>query len=893
MDAPRPHLPIILIAFGLLVAADASGYTLFESDPVRPIAAAPGGHRLAVANTPEGTVEIFRVAADGLHPVGSVPVGVEPVAVAWNGPDEIWAVNHVSDSVSIIALDGRAERDPRRPPGVVRRTLHVGDEPRDIVITADRAFITTAHRGQAGPDPQLGTGGIGRADVWVFPTAVDRRSLGGRPETIITLFADTPRALAVSPDGRTVYAAGFRTGNGTTTVFDRAVEAAGGRPEPLEDAAGVRQLPTGLIVGHDGEHWRSEDGRIWDDLVKFDLPDLDVFAIDAAADPPAALAGRAWAGVGTVLFGMAVHPETGEVVVANTDGRNRTRFEGFGERATTVRGDLHRARISLLDGDDRVRTRWLNPHLAGLDAPTPADRDASIATPMAPVISDDGRTLYVAGFGSSALGLFDMADLRADRHGPARQIAVSGGGPSGIVLDEDNGRAYVTTRFDNGVSVIDLAAGVEINKHLLANPEPEAIRAGRPLLYDARATSANGEASCAGCHVFGDTDHLAWDLGDPDQTTVLNPNPLVPLITQPPIEFTVHFQALKGPMSTQSLRGMDNHGPMHWRGDRTGGASAASVQPDGGAYDERAAFESFMPAFVTLLGRESPIDPDDMQALTDFALALTYPPNPIRRLDDRDTPMQARGRAIYFGEITDGVSNCNGCHTLDPAGNAEFDVERPGFFGSDGRSSFDGISQIMKIPHLRNAYQKVGMFGVPATDASLPLQPDFGQHTGPQIRGFGFAHDGAVDTLYRFFSARQFAPREPGFLGDDDPGNPGLGLDLGGLVDRAALAAFVHGFPSNLAPIVGHQITVDWRNRLFALPRLWLMRGEAERGACDLVAHARPHRRMRGALYVGGGQLQVDDGGLVRFEHAIWIDRITFTCVPPGEGDRYAFDRLR
>ena len=28
---------------------------------------------------------------------------------------------------------------------------------------------------------------------------------------------------------------------------------------------------------------------------------------------------------------------------------------------------------------------------------------------------------------------------------------------------------------------------------------------------------------------------------------------------------------MKGPMTTQSLRGMANHGPMHWRGDRTGG----------------------------------------------------------------------------------------------------------------------------------------------------------------------------------------------------------------------------------------------------------------------------------------------------------------------------------
>jgi len=196
-----------------LMPAEAAAYTLFESDPVRPIAASPDGRVLAVANTPEGTVEFLQVGRRGVRAFGSVPVGVEPVAVAWNGAGEVWAVNHLSDSVSIIEIDPWARSDRARPPGVVIRTLHVGDEPRDIVITGGRAYITTAHRGQAGPGPQLSTPGVGRADVWVFDTRGERLSMGGTPQTIITLFTDTPRALAVSPDGARVYAAGFRTGN--------------------------------------------------------------------------------------------------------------------------------------------------------------------------------------------------------------------------------------------------------------------------------------------------------------------------------------------------------------------------------------------------------------------------------------------------------------------------------------------------------------------------------------------------------------------------------------------------------------------------------------------------------------------------------------------------------
>ena len=37
-----------------------------------------------------------------------------------------------------------------------------------------------------------------------------------------------------------------------------------------------------------------------------------------------------------------------------------------------------------------------------------------------------------------------------------------------------------------------------------------------------------------------------------------------------------------------------------------------------------------------------------------------------------------------------------------------------GFFGTDGESSIEGEPQEFKIPHLRNLYQKVGMFGMPA-----------------------------------------------------------------------------------------------------------------------------------------------------------------------------------
>ena len=52
-------------------------------------------------------------------------------------------------------------------------------------------------------------------------------------------------------------------------------------------------------------------------------------------------------------------------------------------------------------------------------------------------------------------------------------------------------------------------------------------------------------------------------------------------------------------------------------------------------------------------------------------------------------------------------------------------MQKPGFFGSDGRYSFEAEVQIFTVAHLRNAYQKVGMFGG-ANASGLPLTRPFG-----------------------------------------------------------------------------------------------------------------------------------------------------------------------
>ncbi|WP_163989054.1 YncE family protein [Pyxidicoccus caerfyrddinensis] len=888
-----------VLAATLLVSATASAahFTLFESGQVRPLALSPNGRLLFAANTPDNRLEIFQVETSGLVHRGSVPVGLEPVAVAARTNDEVWVVNHLSDSVSVVRVDASGSS------GTVTRTLLVGDEPRDIVFAGTgrkRAFITAAHRGQNAPfDPQLTTEGVGRTDVWVFDSDNLGTTLGGNPLTIIPLFGDTPRALAVTPDGARVYAAVFHSGNRTAVVHESLVpnggEAAGGVPGPNVNFQGVPAPETSVIVKYNGQDWLDVLGRPWTQQMPFSLPDKDVFAISATANPPAQVSGTAgfYTGVGSILFNMAVNPVSGKVYVSNTEARNDLRFEGPGTFAgSTLRGHLHESRITVL-GTGSVAPRHLNKHInyAVCCAPVPnAESEKSLAQPLGMTVTSDGATLYVAAFGSSKLGVYSTAALEADTFVPstANQIPLTGGGPTGVVLDEARGRLYVLTRFDNSISVVNTTTKQEVAHLPMFNPEPVSIVEGRPFLYDARNSSSHGDASCASCHIFGDFDSLTWDLGNPDGAVKANYNPVVPVLPEfgPDATFgqDPSFHPMKGPLATQSLRGMANHGAMHWRGDRTAGAEAPSVQPNSGAFDEAAAFKQFNPAFMDLLGRSSQLPAEDMQKFTNFILQVTYPPNPIRNLDNSLTPQQQAGRDFFVGTTSFFHGSCESCHRVDVNANPG---EGPfkGFFGTDGKSSFDAEPLFPKVPHLRNMYQKVGAFGAGYPFGNSPADSFLGE----QVRGIGFNSDGAIPTLFHFNSGFDFHPI---FNAVGIPDTPA------GFAAKKNMEQYMFAFESNLAPIVGQQVTFTAGNPSVAGPRIDLLRQRADAGECDLVAKGRVSGHDVGLLYVGGAQFKVDRAAVPLVSDTLLRQGIvqangvlTYTCTPPGSGQRIGIDR--
>lgn len=855
-----------------VVAPEKAAFTTFESGQVRPIVLSADRIRLYALNTPDNRLEIFRTTDAGLSHLESVDVGMEPVALALrNG--ELWVVNHLSDSVSIV--------DVSQNPARVVRTLLVGDEPRDIVFAGsngDRAFITAAHRGQNAPfDPQLKTASVGRTDVWVFDANNLGAAVGGTPLEIVNMFGDTARALAVSADGLRVYAAVLNSGNQTTTLFGAPRQGGLDKAPPLASADGATAPRNGLIVRFDGTDWMDSGDPVtgtaaknWNDRVRFSLPDNDVFAIDAGANPPRQLS--AVSGVGTTLFNMVVNPANNKLYVSNLEARNEVRFEGEGSTSTTVRGHFTENRITVIDGNN-VAPRHLNKHISSYDQAlgTVEENANSLAMPLQMIVSEDGKTLYVAAFSSAKVGVFNTAQIEDNSFAPnnADYISLSAGGPSGVALDEAKQRLYVLTRFDNGISVVDTETRREISHVQIYNPEPDIVVEGRQFLYDAALTSSRGDSSCASCHIFGDVDHLAWDLGDPDGKVEDNPRAYALDVGKIPM-----FHPMKGPMTTQSFRGMRGNGPMHWRGDRTGVSANADETL------EEQAFEDFNVAFVGLLGRAEELSEQQMDAFAKYALQITYPPSPIRNLDNSLTAAQADGENTYFNVLTTGgaLFRCNKCHELDPL---------QGKFGTGGLMSVEGsnIAEDFKVPHIRNAYQKVGMFG--STNHANDGRPQM----GPQIRGFGYLHDGAVDTLTTFFSGSSSTLGGAGFVFSSEQAKQNV-------ID------FVYAVDSDLAPIVGQQVTLSAANSgdsaLNARLELMLQRAQvsAPRPECDLIAKGVIEGEQRGAVLNGDAQFTVDRANAepvtpaqLKSTARSGANVITFTCVPPGNGIRMGVDR--
>jgi YVTN family beta-propeller protein len=792
-------LALLVVAFGLAAlprhltsrVAVNPDFAHFESSHVHPVALTPDGDRLLVVNTPDNRLSVFDLTGPAPIRVAEIPVGLEPVSVVARSDGEAWVVNTLSDDVSIVDL-GTLH---------TRATLRVGDEPSDVVFAGSpaRAFVSVSAEDA----------------IKVY----DPANLAS-PPTVIPIPGRMPRALAPSADGSEVLVDVFNANGGTTVLSALEVGDSMPPPNPPMNPALPPPPPVALIVKQNAVgNWVDEAGHLWNSKIPYAEPPVDLVYLDVATRTVS----HTRTGIATVNLGLAVSPITGAAAVTGTEALNHVRF------VENVRGHMVESRLALVPAAGGAHTEvGLDPHIDYATTPgPPADGDSAIGLPTGVAWSPDGQRVYVSSLSTDRLGV-----LGANGALLARIPTVAG--PTGVIADPERARLYVVGRFRNQLQTLSTADFSSVAVAPIGfDPTPDVIVNGRKFFYGG-FTSGHGDQSCASCHLFGNTDLLAWDLGDPQGEFVPPSDPQLS-----------GYHPMKGPMVTQSLRGLPNTGVLHWRGDR-------------------ADLNAFNPAFVALMGRTPQLPDSEMSALEDFLLPLAYPPNPNQNLDRTfpdappGQPSAQRGRTVFTTQDVIASFKCQDCHRLP--------------LGTSGQV-MPGISvhetQDVKVPQLRNLYFKVGYVDTAGAVSK---------------RGFGYVHDGRRDRIQTVLRTSGFFLGSPPSVADQN---------------RMDLEAFLLAFDTGMPPAVGRQITFDGTSGdVAAGARLDTLESQAVVGNCDLIAKGRVGGTPRGWLYQGG-LWQPDLGNEPPITRAQMLatacagHEITVTGVPTGSGLRMGLDRDR
>jgi hypothetical protein len=175
----------------------------------------------------------------------------------------------------------------------------------------------------------------------------------------------------------------------------------------------------------------------------------------------------------------------------------------------------------------------------------------------------------------------------------------------------------------------------------------------------------------------------------------------------------------------------------------------------------------------------------------------------------------------------------------------------------------------------------VAAAGQGAAAAQSRPQGGIRAHGGTAEAGFGFTHDGAIDTLTSFVNLPLFNSW-PSATKDD-------------------IVTFLNAFDTGTAPAVGYQVTLSAATA--GLPAtgqdLAVLTARALAGDCDLVGKGEIQGELRGLVYVpAAGHFTVDSTGVGPFTLTALTGlatsgqaHVTFTGVPPGAGARIGRDR--
>lgn len=582
-----------------------------------------------VANTPNHTLDVIDKAKGEV--IQQIPVGIEPVGLAIR-PDglELWVVNHVSDSISVIDLNAThptyhqvahtiQDHDPKS-----KATRF--DEPVGVVFANnDKAYVSLSSENEI-------------AVIDVATRSIQKR---------LKIPAQDPRGLAVR-NGK-LFVIPFESNNQT--------QLSGGRKEDID----------GNLVTFDAwDHSIANNnvlsiGHVVDIVKNPNVPDRDLFVFDTNNDELIEVVSS----LGTLLYGIAVDAQN-RVYIAQTDARNdvngRAGTQKHGLAQLENRPFLNRVTRVDWDNDNQAQTSWYDLEPLPPLHPT---TETALATPYAVEVSRDGGYLYSLAAGSDTLFILDT------QNGSVLGRCSVGAVPQGICIDYRNEQpafAWVLNAAENSVTLVDVTEPTNprvIQNIPLTDPTDTEIKAGRIAFTTARG-STTGTFSCASCHPDGHTDQLLWVLATP---IVTGGNQIMPRSTMP-------------------VRGLRDTAPFHWDGipgDPYGGIHSASIRQGVNPNSDvslpetttRHLIDGGLGSTMAMVGDKTTNDEGkagtlsakERDAMAKFLLNVPYPPAQRRAFDNRLSNKAIRGFRLFHvdGDLDPSKPKpnvCGDCHRM-------------------------------------------------------------------------------------------------------------------------------------------------------------------------------------------------------------------------------------
>ena len=282
----------------------------------------------------------------------------------------------------------------------------------------------------------------------------------------------------------------------------------------------------------------------------------------------------------------------------------------------------------------------------------------------------DGQYALVTSSEANVVSIIDTSKLqRLLRHArkeelpnrldSAKEFVVSrlptGSNPAAVVVSPDGRLAYIANRLDDSVTVVDIRRLQVKFKIGLGSPRGiTALRHGEQLFHDAHYCF-QGQFACATCHPDNHIDGLAWNLETPQlgRDRVLN----------------------------RTLRGIAETAPYKWNGRNPDLETQCGLR------------------IAKFLFQSEGFNHEQLEDLVGFIKSIPLPPNRHLAAASQLTPLQERGREIFFNK------NCDTCHTPETHYTAKIskDVGTASNYDTSGRFDIPQLDRVYeRPPYLHN-----------------------------------------------------------------------------------------------------------------------------------------------------------------------------------------------